>query len=113
MEVTIKGEVYENQGVKKVGKKSFEVCKVIIKTDGKYPQHIPIDFSGEGLSLASSLSVGKEVEVKGYVNGRMWDGGEKGIMYFLSIKGVEVNYSSGNPSPSTDIDDDDLEDAPF
>lgn len=92
MEVEIQGEVYENQGEQEVGKNNFKICKVIIKTKGKYPQYIPVDFTGDGINDAKNLSVGKELIIKGYVNGRMWDGGEKGVMYFLSVKGAEISY---------------------
>lgn len=77
---------------------------VITVEDGKYPQHISLQATGDRTSLLDGCRVGEEVEVSFNLRGREWQD-----KHFNSLEIWKVDVLSAAPAHVPDkVEDDDL-----
>lgn len=69
---------------------------LVLRTDGNYPQSIPIEFMKDKTSLLQNVRTGDRVMVKFDIGGREWNG-----RYFSQITGfyLRVDESSSPTKP--------------
>ena len=68
----------------------FTKRRIVIKTEGTYPDFLTVDFTKEKCELLDPYKVGETVKIGCYLGGREWDSPEKGKMYFLSLAGWRI-----------------------
>ena len=78
---------------------------LVLTTDEKYPQHIPIEFVKESISKLDTLTIGQDVSVE--VNLR---GNEYNDKYYLSLNGWRIDEQTSE-LPTTEAQE--SEDLPF
>lgn len=118
--VVVSGKVTRIGDTQSHGNNGFRVKQIVVKEDdGKYPQHIGLEFSNDKIDLLSNISVGDEVSVEGFLRGREYDNKQKGITQnFISINAWKIDKTgqaeekqpNGLPVGGEDINggDDDL-----
>ena len=74
----------------------FTKQEVILSVEGKYPNFIPIEMSGETVGKISSSDAGRKVEVGFFLNGRKGTGKFEGRC-FVSLRYAEHSFIDGEP----------------
>ena len=90
--VEIKGRVVK-VGEIVTSASGFTRREVVIDTaaeNDKYPNPLPVTFKKERCADAVALAVGDEASVDVFLNGRRWDGGEKGERFFLDLSAASA-----------------------
>lgn len=119
MKGTIKGTVHFVGECKAFGQKGFRKRTVVLESvNGRYSSFYPIDFTGELAEDSGRLSVGDEVEVEGYLNGRKWQrDANSEPQYFLGFEGKSFTGGKAvqepTETPTFDPSYDDSSDIPF
>ncbi|MGA0208160.1 MAG: DUF3127 domain-containing protein [Ilumatobacteraceae bacterium] len=85
MSYDIQGKVIHVGDTEKVGQKGFRKRILVIETDEKWPQQVPIEFCQDDVDRLDNLACGLEVEVEFAINGREWEG-----RYFVNLRGWKV-----------------------
>lgn len=88
---TIKGKVHKIMAEQFVSEK-FSKRELIIKTDDKFPQFIPVTFSNSKMVIVDGLNEGDEVEVSYNIRGREWND-----KYFVSLEGWNLQVLTDKP----------------
>ena len=110
----VKGILEEVMPVEVISTNNGELRKqkIVVLTEGEYPQYVVIDFIGKGLSQTEGLVKGSTVNVAINLNGRKYvkDGQTR---YFTSVSGWKVDVLSGSqalatPQEAFEAQDDDL-----
>lgn len=100
-QVTISGSIKAIGKTQQVSDKFSKRELVITEPSGQRPQHIPVEFTQDRTGLLDAFSVGEEVTVTCYVNGREWTGKDGVTKYFLSLSGNRIERAGGAaPAPS-------------
>ena len=87
--------------------KGKKIKTLICKVDGEYPQYVPVKLWGR--AAEETFQVGDEVEIKGYLGGREYNG-----KYYGDITGRQVTViSSTGVAERSPGSDDDSSDIPF
>ena len=77
----------------------FRLRIIVIKTDEKYPQEIPVQFTNTNVDKSDSLKLGDAVSVSCNLRGREYNG-----KWYLSLDAWRVDLKSApqavNPIPS-------------
>lgn len=97
--------------VETVGAKGFKKRLLVIETDSKYDNLLPVEFKQDKCALLDVLDVGQQVTVSFSVGGREYNG-----RYFASISGWKVSAEGGAQKGSgsvTNYDDSPGFDEPF
>ena len=78
----------------------FKKRDLILTTDvdGKYPQHLTIQFVQDKVSLLDGLNVGEGLEVSINLRGREYKDKDLNIKYFNTIEGWRLENASVEPS---------------
>lgn len=103
--------------------KDFQVRTLVIETtDPKYPQLIPIEFTGKNIDKPDAVSVGDEVSCTVNIRGREWTG-KSPRQFFVSLSGWKLETtravdrpqqrSTGGPAQQTAPTGGPDEDIPF
>ncbi len=112
MAYELKGTVHRIGEVKQITEKFSKRELVVFVEDGKYPQTVSLEASGDRMALMNDLSVGDAVTVSFNLRGRETNkNGEARVWNSLDIWKVErtsaakTNSGGYDPSASTNTDD--------
>ena len=94
-QVTISGTVKAVGKTQEVSASFRKRELVITEPSGQRPQHIPVEFTQDRVSLLDDYKPGDEVSVMAYVNGREWTGKDGVTKYFLSLSGNRIERAGG------------------
>jgi hypothetical protein len=89
----------------------FEVIKMVVKTEDKFPQHYQVEFTGDNIDLVEDCTVGDMVTIQYNLSGREWKDPQGNYKYFTSIrgwdlkKGTEVKNEDHSPDRNNEPDD--------
>ena len=102
----VTGFVKEIQETKVVSEK-FSVQNVIVETDDKYPQLLPLQFANDQIQLVDKLNVGDLVQFNINISGREWKNPKTDqVNYFVSLNcwsfDINENESSNEKPNSTE-----------
>ena len=98
---------------KTYGAKGFRKREMVITTDEKYPQHIPLEVTQENCDYLDQFSIGEKVDVKINVRGREWKSPQGEVKYFLSLEAWKVSSMNAGEMVDNAIADDPDNDLPF
>ncbi|MFN8408397.1 MAG: DUF3127 domain-containing protein [Flavobacteriales bacterium] len=99
-QVTISGTVKAVGKTQEVSASFRKRELVITEPSGQRPQHIPVEFTQDRVSLLDDYKPGDEVSVMAYVNGREWTGKDGVTKYFLSLGGNRIERVGANAPAS-------------
>ena len=71
----------------------FRMRLIVIKTNDKYPQEIPVQFTNANVDKTDSLKIGDAVAVSCNIRGRAWS--EK---WYVSLDAWRVELSANQPT---------------
>lgn len=77
---------------------SFKKRLLVVVTDEKYPQYLPIEFTQDKVGLIDNLSEGEEVTVAVNLRGREWTSPKGDVKYFLTLNGWRVGQPNTQPA---------------
>tara|TARA_B100000401_G_scaffold403056_1_gene316385 strand:- start:420 stop:797 length:378 start_codon:yes stop_codon:yes gene_type:complete len=107
---------------------TFKKRELVVSTNEQYPQTLSIEFIQDKTDLLNSFKTGQSVKVNINLRGREWENPQtKEIKYFNSIQGWRIeltenaNLSEDLPpldnltpfEPTSETNDEDLDDLPF
>ena len=92
-ETTLTGVVYKVGETQNVSDK-FAKKELIIKTDGEYPQYIPIEFVNKGIDKIDSILAGQRVTVSYDLRGRLWTSPKGEEKCFSTINGWNIKVDN-------------------
>jgi hypothetical protein len=107
---------------------TFKKRELVVSTNEQYPQTLSIEFVQDKTDLLNSFKTGQSVKVNINLRGREWENPQtKEIKYFNSIQGWRIeltenaNLSEDLPpldnltpfEPTSETNDEDLDDLPF
>ena len=93
---TIEGQIIHLGQVEQKSEK-FRLRIIVIKTDEKYPQEIPVQFTNANVDKSDSLKLGDAVSISCNLRGREYSG-----KWYLSLDAWRVDLKSA-PQPVTPI----------
>lgn len=91
-------------------KDTFKKREIVIETDEKYPQSVPVEFVQDKTELLDGLNEGDSVAVSYNLRGREWNG-----RYYVNVQGWKIEKTGSAPEPVT-VDESDSgedDDLPF
>jgi len=83
--MNLKGTVKHIGATETVGTKGFQKRIIVITTDEKYPQHIPVEFVQDKCNLLDDIAEGETVDVSINLRGSEWNG-----KFYASINGWKI-----------------------
>ncbi len=81
---TIKGIVHKIMDTQQVSDK-FAKKEIVIKTEGEYPQYVPIQFTNKNIDKLDNITTGSTVVVSYNLRGNEWKD-----KYFVSLDGWQI-----------------------
>ncbi len=101
----IRGNVHLIEETKSFGQKGFRKRLLVLEQEnGRFPNFIPIDFTGNNCDTIDNLKPGDEIEVTYRLSGRKWQRDPQSeVKFFLSAEAVgfkKVGGVSGGGSPA-------------
>ena len=105
---TVTGKVHVIEDTKTYGQKGFRKRLLVLEQDnGRFTNHIPVEFIQDSCETADQLNIGDEVEVTYRLNGRKWQRDENSeVKYFLSAEAMGFNViNSGSDDAPVDAAD--------
>ena len=108
---TVTGKVHVIEETKTYGQKGFRKRLVVLEQDnGRFTNHIPLEFIQDSCESADQLNIGDEVEITYRLSGRKWQRDpDSEVKYFLSAEAMGFNViSAGSAAAPADADE-----APF
>lgn len=95
----------------KVISERFSVQAVIIETDDKYPQTMPIQFVNDQINLVNKLNIGDKVECNININGREYTNKKTGeVGHFINLQCWSFNMLGQEPNTPNSTESEILED---
>lgn len=128
------GTKYEFSGVvEEIGNvetfKNFSKRSIVLCDDpnGKYPQHLQFEATGDNIALLDRVTVNDTAKVEFFLNGRKWDNPKTGKTQFFTTLRIASLVRTGlnaeseavleklqnATQESVDIDDSDIDNMPF
>jgi len=87
---TVKGKIIVLNETVQISE-AFSKREIVLETDDKYPQRIPIEFTQDKCELLNGLKVGETIIANVNIGGRCWNNPKTGEdKYFLSLHGWKV-----------------------
>ena len=86
----VKGTVHLIEQTQEVGNNGFKKRLIVVKTDGEYPQFIPVDFVKDKCAILDGYAVGQLVEISVNMRGNEYEG-----KYYLSLQGWQIKKIEG------------------
>lgn len=113
------GKVHELGDTQTVGSAgTFKKRTIVIATDEKYVQYVPIDFVQDKTSVLDNYKVGENVKVSANIRGNEYQG-----KYYVSLNGWRIEKVAGTEAPyippaqvfapATNLNEDEPDDLPF
>ncbi len=88
--IVIRGIVIKVGATVQVSEKFAKRELVVEMADGKYPQSIPLEATGDKIALLDVINVGDEVTAEVNLRGRAWSKPGQEAKYFLSLNIYKV-----------------------
>lgn len=107
---TVSGTLYKKSQELQVTDK-FRKLEFIVKTDGQYPQYIPLQFTNDKCSLITPMNVGDLVTVHFNLEGRLWTGKDGVEKCFSSLTAWKIEVD--NKTSETKQENNSNDDIPF
>ena len=85
---TMTGIIRLIEEAKTYGKKGFTKRLFTLETEGKYPQTVPFEVTGDKIALLDDFRIGNKVEVFFNVNAREWNG-----KYFVNLGAWRIEFA--------------------
>ena len=89
------GVVEEVGQVQTIGTNGFTKRDLIVDNDidseNRYPNPVKFSFKRMNCALLDPIRKGDRVRVRFAIDGRRWDGGARGVQYFVDLTGVKVD----------------------
>ena len=98
-QTTIKGTIYKIGETETITEK-FKKRELVLKTDGEYPQHVPIQFVQAKCDMLDKYSVGNTIEVNYNLRGRLYTDKAGVEKCFGSVEGWKISTIEGGVAPS-------------
>ncbi len=103
----VRGVVHVIEETKTFGQKGFRKRLLVLEQDnGRFPNYIPIDFTGDNCDSLDSVKVGDEVEVSYRLTGRKWQRDPSSeVKFFLNAEATgykALGAKAGQASPADD-----------
>lgn len=92
----VKGVIHLIKETEVIGEKGFRKRLLVVKTEAKYKNLIPIEFTQDGVDMLDGYYEGDEVSVAINVGGQEWNG-----KYFASINGWKISKADDAPEPKS------------
>ena len=94
---TISGVVHLIEETKTYGQKGFRKRLVVLEKDnGRFTNHIPIDFLRDACDSVDEMKVGDEVEISYQLSGRKWQrDANSEVKFFLSAEAFSFKVLTG------------------
>lgn len=102
----VRGIVSVIEETKTFGQKGFRKRLVVLEKDnGRFTNHIPIEFLRDACDTVDEMKVGDEVEISYQLSGRKWQRDENSeVKYFLSAEAFSFKVLSGGGSAAASAD---------
>lgn len=114
MSITVKGIVLKVGATVQVSEKFAKRELVVEMADGKYPQSIPLEATGDKIALLDVINVGDEVTAEVNLRGRAWSKPGQEAKYFLSLNIYKVERIGAVAARTTPAGEpSDIGDLPF
>ena len=96
-ETKIRGVVSVVEETKTYGQKGFRKRLVVLEQDnGRFTNHIPVEFMRDNCELADDLKIGDDVEISYQLSGRKWQrDANSEVKYFLTAEALSFKVLSG------------------
>ena len=88
MEIT--GILKQKDDVQTFGTNGFSVCQILLETDEKYPQVIPVKFVQDKSDLPQPYNIGEEITVSINIRGSEYNGKN-----YSEIQGWKIQRKNG------------------
>lgn len=92
----IKGVIHLIKETELIGEKGFRKRLLVVRTEAKYKNLIPIEFTQDDVDMLDGYSEGDEVSVGINIGGQEWNG-----KYFASINGWRIAKTDDVPEPKS------------
>ncbi len=120
MAIEVNGKIYKIFETKQITERFTKREFVVEVEDGKYPQHVLFQMTGDRCSNLDSFREGQEIRVEFNLRGREWTSPKGEVKYFNSLdvwrieplQSSAAGASDGPPPPSEPPGDMDM-DIPF
>lgn len=96
----VQGEIIVINNTETIGAKGFRKRLAVVKTDEKYPQTIPVEFTQDNVSLLDNFIIGDIVKIGINLRGTEWKG-----RYFANIQGWQISKGEREKSAGTFMPD--------
>ena len=101
----VRGVVHVIEDTKTFGQKGFRKRLLVLEqNNGRFPNYIPIDFTGDNCDSIDSLKVGDEVEVSYRLTGRKWQRDPSSeVKFFLNAEATgfrPLDAKGGGSTPA-------------
>jgi len=77
----------------------FKKRELVIETDEKYPQSVPLEFVQDKIELLDGINEGDTVTVSYNLRGREWNG-----KYYVNVQGWRLEKTGSAPAPVVEND---------
>ena len=77
----------------------FKKRELVIETDEKYPQSVPVEFVQDKIELLEGINEGDTVTVSYNLRGREWNG-----KYYVNVQGWRLEKTGSAPAPVVEND---------
>lgn len=77
----------------------FKKRELVIETDEKYPQSVPLEFVQDKIELLDGINEGDAVTVSYNLRGREWNG-----KYYVNVQGWRLEKTGSAPAPVVEND---------
>lgn len=92
----VRGIVHVIEETKSFGQKGFRKRLLVLEQNGRFPNYIPIDFTGDNCDSIDSLKIGDEIEVTYRLNGRKWQKDPSSeVKFFLNAEAISFRAIGG------------------
>ena len=71
--------------------------------NSKYPNYIKFTFKKDNCSLLDGISKGQKAKVRFAIDGRKWEGGSKGVQYFVDLTALKVEVLNADGSSTEPV----------
>lgn len=114
MSTEVKGKIIEIGATETLGAKGFRKRLLVIETDDKYPQQLPLEFTQDKVDMLNPFQVGQAVKVAINLNGRAWTNPQGVVKYFPSFSGWRIEAEDSAPSAPAPVEtSNEPDDLPF
>jgi hypothetical protein len=89
----IQGKIDFIEATQEIG--SFTKRRMVVITDGDYPQHIPVEFFGDKTPLLDKFDADDHVSVKVDLRCKPWKNKQGETKYFVNVNGWSITKLQG------------------